>query len=92
MTSRSQPPTKSRIRSVADLNKRFPAKHLGEVTRYMGSEYGWDREKGTLETSQTQFIRNVVECFGITKSSVIPAETAISCGGPGPARNKKEVS
>ena len=24
---------------VADLNKRFPTKHLGEVTWYMGSEY-----------------------------------------------------
>ena len=34
---------------VADLNKRFPTKHLGEVTWYMGSEYKRDREKGTLE-------------------------------------------
>ena len=41
---------------VADLNKRFPTKHLGEVTWYMCSEYRRDREKGTLEISQTQFI------------------------------------
>ena len=33
---------------VTDLNKRFPTKHLGEVTWYMGSEYRRDREKGTL--------------------------------------------
>ena len=46
---------------VADLNKRFPTKHLGEVTWYMGSEYKRDREKGTLEISETQLIRNVVE-------------------------------
>ena len=34
---------------VEDLNKKFPAKHIGEVTWYMGSEYKRDREKGTLE-------------------------------------------
>ena len=38
---------------VADLNKRFPTKHIGEVTWYMGSEYKRDREKGSLEISQT---------------------------------------
>ena len=36
---------------VADLNKRFPTKHLGEVTWYMGSEYKRGREKRTLEIS-----------------------------------------
>ena len=39
--------------AVADLNKRFPAKHLGEVTSYMGSEYLRDRGKGTLEFLHT---------------------------------------
>ena len=62
---------------VADLNKRFPTKHLGEVTWYMGSEYKRDREKGTLEISQTQFIRNVVERFRITKTSPIPASPSL---------------
>ena len=62
---------------VADLNKRFPTKHLGEVTWYMGSEYKRNREKGTLEISQTQFIRNVVERFGITKTSPIPASPSL---------------
>ena len=62
---------------VADLSKRFPTKHLGEVTWYMGSEYERDREKGTLELSQTQFIRNVVERFGITKTSPIPASPSL---------------
>ena len=49
---------------VVDLNKRFPTKHLGEVTWYIGSEYRRDREQGILEISQTQFIPNVVESFG----------------------------
>ena len=62
---------------VADLDKGFPTKHLGEVTRYMGSEYKRDREKGTLEISQTQFIGIVVERFGITKTSPIPASPSL---------------
>ena len=43
----------------------------------MGSGYKRDREKGTLEISQTQFIRNVVERFGITKTSPIPASSSL---------------
>ena len=62
---------------VFELNKRFPTKHLGEVMWYMGSEYRRDREKGTLEISQTQFIRNVVERFGVTKTSPIPASPSL---------------
>ena len=62
---------------VADLNKIFPTKHLGEVTWYMGSEYKRDREKGTKKISHNQFIRNVVECFGITKTSPIPASPSL---------------
>ena len=62
---------------MADLNKRFPTKHLGEVTWYMGSEHERDREKGTLEISQIQFIRNVVERFGITKNSPTPASPSL---------------
>ena len=62
---------------VADVNKTFPTKHLGEVPWYMGSEYKRDREKGTLEISPTQFIRNVVERFGITKTSPIPASPSL---------------
>ena len=59
--------------AVTDLNKRFSIKRLGEVMWYMCSEYRRNREKGTLEISQTQFIRNVVDRFGITKTSPIPA-------------------
>ena len=60
---------------VADINKRFPTKHLGGVTWHTGSEYRRDREKETLETWQTQFIRNVVDRFGIIKTSPTPHPT-----------------
>ena len=43
----------------------------------MGSGYKRDREKGTLEISQTQFIRNVVERFKITKTNPIPASPSL---------------
>ena len=62
---------------VADLSKGFPTKHLVEVTWYMGSDYKRYREKGTLEISQTQLIRYVVERFGITKASPIPAHPSL---------------
>ena len=55
---------------VADLNKRFPTKHLGEVLLYMVAS--------TIEILrrepwrfQPQFIRNVGEHFRISKTSPI---------------------
>ena len=58
---------------VIALSQRFPTKHLGEVEWFMGSEYKRDRGKGTLEISQTQFIRSVLNRFDVSKSSAIPA-------------------
>ena len=57
---------------VAELNKRFPIKHLVEVTSYMGIEYRRDREKAILEISQTQIITNVNDRFGVTTTYPIP--------------------
>ena len=62
---------------VADFNKTFPTKHLGEATWFMGSKYRRDREKGALEIWQTQFIRNVADRFGITKTSPICASPSL---------------
>ena len=45
---------------VADQNKIFPTKHLGEVTWYMGSDSKRDRKKGTLEIVQTQAISKML--------------------------------
>ena len=47
------------------------------VTWYMRSEYKKDREKGTLDISQTQSNRNVVDRFGITKTSPIPGSPSL---------------
>ena len=62
---------------VAHLNKKFPTKPLGEVTWCMGSKYERDREKATLETSQTQFVPSAVERFGIAKTTPIPASPSL---------------
>ena len=62
---------------VSALNQRFPTNHLGEVEWYMGSEYKRDREKGTLEISQTQFIQSVINSFGVSKSSAIPVTPSL---------------
>lgn len=66
---------------VAELNKRFPAKHLGDVTWYTGSEYSTggivSREPYLIEISQTQLIRNVFDRFRITKTSPIPASPSL---------------
>ncbi|CAN0400117.1 unnamed protein product [Scytosiphon promiscuus] len=60
-----------------DLIKRFPTKHLGGVTWHMGSEYGKNREKVTVQIFHTQFVINVVDHFGITKTSPILASPAL---------------
>ena len=43
----------------------------------MGSEYKSDRAKGTLEISQTQFIRSVLYGFDVSKYSPIPAAPSL---------------
>ena len=62
---------------VDSLNDKFPTKNLGELSWYMGSEYKRDREKGTLEISQAQFIANVLNRFNVTKTSPIPASPSL---------------
>ena len=62
---------------MADLKKRFPTNHIGEVAWYMGSEYSRDCEKGTLEISQTQFIRSIAKRFGNTSTSPIPVSPSL---------------
>ena len=62
---------------VRALNQRLPTKHLGEVKWYMGSEYKMGRAKGTLEISQTQFIRSGLNRFDVSKTSPIPATPSV---------------
>ena len=54
------------------LHQRFPTKHLGQVEWYMGSEYKRDRENGTLDIFQTQFIQSVLNRFGVSISIPTP--------------------
>ncbi|CAM9979339.1 unnamed protein product, partial [Sphacelaria rigidula] len=54
---------------VGALNQRFPTEHPVEVEWYMGSEYKRNREKGTLEISQTQFMKSVLSRFDVSKTS-----------------------
>ena len=72
--------TKEVTDSVVGDHKGFPTKHLREVIWYMGREYKRGREQGTLENSQTQFIRNIVERFGITKTSPIHVSPSLDFG------------
>ena len=51
--------------SVGALHQRFLAEHVGEVEWYVGSEYIRDREKGTLEITQSQFIKSVLKRFDV---------------------------
>ena len=62
---------------VSALNQRFPTKHLGDVEWYIGSECKRDRDKGTLEISQTQLIQSVLNRVGVSKSNPIPATPSL---------------
>ena len=62
---------------VAALSDVSPTKHLGELAWYMGSEYRRDRTAGTLEISQTNFIRSVIDRFHVSRSSSIPASPSV---------------
>ena len=62
---------------VSAINQRFPIKYVREVEWCMDSESKRDQKKGTFEISQTQLIRSVLDRFGVSKSSRIPATTSI---------------
>lgn len=72
-------PTKEATDSaVAGKNKRPLVKHLGKVSGYMDSEYKRDREKReSWRRVLAQFVRDVVERFGITNTSPIPASPSL---------------
>ena len=61
---------------VADLNKRFLTKHLGEVTWHMSSECKRDREKGTPEISDSAYSK-CCRTFRNHKASPIPASPSL---------------
>lgn len=69
--------------SISQLPRVYSIGHW-KVSRYVflrwvraSSEYEWNREKGTLGTSQTLFIRNFVDRVGINKTSPIQASPPV---------------
>ena len=77
MTPRSQRHKEITDSVAAGHSKRFPRKHLGEVTWYMGIEYKRYREMRMLKMVRTEFIQPVDERFGITKTSPISASPTL---------------
>lgn len=68
---------------IDSLDDRFPTKDLGKLSWYMENEYARDREKSTLEILYMKFIRNVLHCFKVTITSLLPAS---------PSLERKEVN
>ena len=63
---------------VKALNDTLPTKHLGELTWYMGIEFKRDRKAGTVEMSQSSYIRSILERFNVFRTSPIPASPSVN--------------
>ena len=61
---------------VEALGDSLPTKNFGEVKFFLGCEIICDREAGTIEISQENYIKNVLERFNICRTSSIPASLA----------------
>ena len=61
---------------VQALGDSLPTKNLGEVIFFLGCVFRRDREAGTIEISQENYIRSVLERFRICRTSSIPASPA----------------
>ena len=59
------------------LSKFFPVKHLGVLTWYMGCSFERNGLNGTLKITQETFASSLVEKFGISKESSIPASPSV---------------
>ena len=64
---------------VQALNAAFPVKNLGDVKWFMGNHYERDRDRGTLQVTQTRFIENMLSKFDVFAethgTSSLPAYT-----------------
>ena len=58
--------------ALEDLHSCFPIKDLGEPSHYLGYSITRDRDAGTLKVDQRQYVQEIAERFGITKTSAIP--------------------
>jgi hypothetical protein len=59
------------------LSERFNAKNLGEISKILGARITCDRKNWTLDINQEQYLKSVLDKFGITqethKPKAIPA-------------------
>ncbi|KAE8718014.1 putative LRR receptor-like serine/threonine-protein kinase [Hibiscus syriacus] len=65
----------------AQLNQEFEMKDLDEAKKILGMEISRDRQRGKLCLTQKQYLRNVLQCFGMnenTKHVSIPLASQLS--------------
>ncbi|TXG49586.1 hypothetical protein EZV62_025461 [Acer yangbiense] len=65
-------PSKSKVeidRLKAQLSSEFDMKDLGEAKKILGMEIKRDRAKGTICLTQTQYLKTVLQRFGIDSKS-----------------------
>jgi hypothetical protein len=56
----------------AKLSDRFSAKNLGEINKILGARITRDRKNRTLEIDQEQYLKSVLDKFGITHETHKP--------------------
>lgn len=57
------------------LSLRFNAKNLGEINKILGARVTRDRQSRSLEIDQEQYLRSVLDKFGITQETFKPKRT-----------------
>ncbi|GMI79054.1 hypothetical protein HRI_001574700 [Hibiscus trionum] len=53
----------------AQLNQEFEMKDLGEAKKILGMEISRDRRRGKLCLTQKQYLKKVLQCFGMNEST-----------------------
>ncbi|KAE8709887.1 Tubulin beta-2 chain [Hibiscus syriacus] len=66
ITSKSQ---KEIEKLKAQLNQEFEIKDLGETKKILGMEISKDRQRGELCLTQKQYLRKVLQCFGMNENT-----------------------
>ena len=53
----------------AQLNQEFEMKDLGEAKKILGMEISRDRPRGKLCLNQKQYLKKVLQCFGVNENT-----------------------
>ena len=53
----------------AQLNQEFEMKDLGEAKKILGMEISRDRQRGKLCLNQKQYLKKVLQCFGVNENT-----------------------